>query len=234
MININKNAKSEIKSKKEKIKMEIKVNGIGEKSFKPDVIKFSFTFNIKRKAYQSCLADGSKNVENYIGYLTGKGFVKDEIKTDRFNVHRERVYNEKTRQYGEGDFVFSFSCELTIKYDLDLMSQIMEETSKMKECPTYRVDFGLKNEKKAIDELMTLAYKNAENQAKVIAKASGKTLKDCVKVSFEPFDDVMTREYAGVDSVMYKSKSASESIQNIFVPKDVELDFTLYTLWIAE
>lgn len=215
--------------------MEIKVKGIGEKSFKPDVIKFSFTFNIKRKAYQSCLADGSKNVENYIGYLTGKGFVKDEIKTDRFNIHRERVYNEKTRQYEEGDFVFSFSCELTIKYDLNLMSQIMEETSEMNECPTYRVDFGLKNEKKAIDELMTLAYKNAENQAKVIAKASGKTLKDCVKVSFEPFDNVMTREYChSADSVMYKSKSASESIQNIFVPKDVELDFTLYTLWIAE
>ena len=29
-------------------------------------------------------------------------------------------------------------------------------------------------------------------------------------------------------------RSTAESIQNIFVPKDVELDFTLYTLWITE
>ena len=217
--------------------MEIKVKGIGEKSFKPDVIKFSFTFNIKRKTYKACLADGTKNVEDYFKYLTSKGFVKEEIKTDNFNVHRERIYNEELRKYEEGDYVFSFYCNLIVKYDLDLMSQIMEETAKIKECPTYRLDFGLKNEKKAIDELMSLAYKNAEYQAKVIAKASGKKLKDCVKVSFEPFDETMTNSYEHMDLMADKAcskRSTAESIQNIFVPKDVELDFTLYTLWITE
>jgi len=114
--------------------MEIKVKGIGEKSFKPDVIRFSFTFNIKRKTYKACLADGTKNVEDYFKYLTSKGFVKEEIKTDNFNVHRERIYNEELRKYEEGDYVFSFYCNLIVKYDLDLMSQIMEETAKIKEC----------------------------------------------------------------------------------------------------
>ncbi len=214
--------------------MEIKVKGVGEKSFKPDVIKFSFSFNIKRKTYKTCLADGTKNVEDYFKYLQSKGFVKEEIKTNNFNIHRERVYNEQTRKYEEGDYFFSFSCGLTIKYDLDLMSQIMEETAKIKECPTYRIDFALKNEKKAIDELMTLAYKNAEYQAKTIAKASGKTLKDCVKVSFEPFDEVVFNGYDSMDMMVKSKSSASESIQNIFVPKDIELDFTLYTLWVTK
>lgn len=216
--------------------MEIKVRGLGEKSFKPDIIKFKFTFNIKRKTYKACLADGSKSVEDYFKFLISKGFIKENIKTNNFNIRRESIYNEEKRKYEEGDFVFSFTCNLTIKYDLELMSQIMEETAKIKECPTYRIDFGLKNEKKAIDELMSLAYKNAEYQAKIIAKASGKNLKDCLKVSFEPFEDAMS---CGYDNMEMMSKQApydvtKESIQNIFIPKDIELEFNLYTLWLAE
>ena len=214
--------------------MEIKVQGIGEKSFKPDYIKFNFSFNIKRKTYELALSDGTKVVEDYINYLKSKGFKKEDIKTDSFNIHRERVYCENEKKYKEGDFVFSFSCEIGFDYNLDLMSKIMEETSKIKECPTYKINFALKNEKESIDELITLAYKHAEYQAKVIAKASGKTLKDCVKVSFEPFENETHVNYAYGERMLSKCSATSDSIQEIFVPKDIQLDFTLYTLWIAE
>lgn len=220
--------------------MEIKVQGIGEKKFKPDMIKFVFNFNVKRKKYDTCLTDGAKTVDDYFRYLMSKGFKKQDIKTDRFNIRRESVYNESTRKYDEGDFAYSFSCSLIMDYDLEIMSQIVEETSRMKECPTYKIDFGIKNEKKALDELMALAYKHAENQAEIIAKASGKKLKDCVKVSFEPFDETTTRSYDHMEMMSSRGMakesvgSTRDSIQNIFVPEDVELDFTLYTLWITE
>ena len=214
--------------------MEIKVQGIGEKSFKPDYIKFNFSFKIKRKTYELALLDGTKSVESYINYLKSKGFKKEDIKTDSFNIHRERVYCESEKKYKDGDFIFSFACEMGFDYDLDLMSQIMEETSKIDECPTYKINFALKNEKESIDELMTLAYQHAESQAKVIAKASGKTLKDCVKVSFEPFENETQVNYAYGEKMLSKCSATSDSIQEIFVPKDIQLDFTLYTLWIAE
>ena len=113
--------------------MEIKVQGIGEKSFKPDYIKFNFSFNIKRKTYELALSDGTKVVEDYINYLKSKGFKKEDIQTDSFNIHRERVYCENEKKYKEGDFVFSFVCVIGFDYNLDLMSNIMEETSKIKE-----------------------------------------------------------------------------------------------------
>ena len=212
--------------------MEIKVTGVGEKSYKPDSIEFNFSFNIKRKTYNQCLEQGTKSVEDYFKFLTLKGFNKEEIQTNSFNIHRERNYNNETKKYEDGDYVFSFNCKLAIDYDLKMMAQIMEETSKIKECPTYRIDFTIKDEKYAIDELMALAYKNAEYHAQIIARASGKTLKDCVKVSFEPFEGVSSNCYEG--ERLAKGCASTETIENIFVPKDIELDFELHTLWIAE
>ena len=215
--------------------MEIKVRGVGEKSFRPDAIKFKFQFSIKRSEYNQCLEDGTKNVENYFNFLKTKGFNKEELKTQSFNIYRETHYNDKTKKYDEGDFVFSFVCELIMDYNLELMAQIMEETSKINECPTYKVDFTLKDEKQAIDELMKLAYKHAEYQANVISKASGKVLKDCVNVSFEPFEGSLSNSYGNMKMMAERCCANSvDSIQNIFVPKDVELSFEVYTLWVAE
>ena len=223
----------EVIKQKEKI-VEIKVHGVGEKSFKPDHIKMTFSFNIKRKTYALALSDGTKAVEDYINYLKLKGFKKEDVKTQNFNIRREKIYCEQQRNYKDGDFIFSFGCEIGFDYDLDLMSHIMEETAKIKECPTYRVDFSLKNEKESVDELMTLAFQHAKAQAEVIAKAGGKKLKDCAKVSFEPFDEQSTYNYGDMDRCLSKGSSSGESIQEIFVPKDIELDFHLYAIWLAE
>lgn len=214
--------------------MEIYVEGKSEKKFKPDLIRFDFMFNVKRKNYDECLNDGSKIVNDYFDFLLSNGFKKESIKTNSFNIHRDKIYNETSRKYDEGDYVYSFSCKLEFDYDLELMSKIMEETAKRREYPIYHIKFCLKDEKQAIDELMTLAYKNAEEQAKVIAVASGKTLKDCLKVGFEPFDDknVLSKRY--YDGVEKTSSRMSKSIQEIFVPNDIELSHSLYTIWLAE
>ena len=76
-------------------------------------------------------------------------------------------------------------------------------------------------------------------QAKFIASASGKEVKDCVKVSFEPFDEKLTSESRlGSNEMMYCSKASaravSESIQTVFVPEDVVVEKEIYCLFVTK
>ena len=107
-----------------------------------------------------------------------------------------------------------------VDYDMEKLSKLMEKTSAFDDAPAYRIDFAIKDEKSAEEELLKLAYKDAEMQAKFIASASGKELKDCVKVSFEPFDEKLTSESRlGSNEMMYCAKASaravSESIQTV-------------------
>jgi len=211
--------------------MEIKVKGVGEKKVKPDAIKFYITFGVKRADYEICLADGTKNVDNYFEFLEKQGFNRKDIKTKNFNIHKEKLYNETTRKYDEGDYVFEFCCELQFDYDLTKMSVVLNESTKLQESPTLKVEFVLKDEKKQIQELMALAFQDAQEQASVIARASGKDLKDCLKTSFEPFDEHIGNSYDGMRATCGASRMP---LEEIFVPDDIELSFTLYTLWEAQ
>ena len=72
----------------------------------------------------------------------------------------------------------------------------------------------------------------------MIALASGKKLKDCIKVDFRPFDERVFSASNMQD--MFKSsecmdyQGVSNTIKNIFTPEDVEISETLYCLWITE
>ena len=86
-------------------------------------------------------------------------------------------------------------------------------------------------------KILAKAYHDAELQAQAIAEASGKLLKQCVKVDFKPF----TTEYiskTSFDSDVVYSKAiregAAQTIINTFTPEDIELSETLYCLWLAE
>ena len=215
--------------------MEIIVQGNGVKDCKPDCIKMNFEFKIKDKDYNNCLDKGAKITSDYIRFLVDKGFKRDDVKTLKFNVSRENVYNEQLRKYQLGDFVYSYKCYAIFDYDLKRMATIMTESAEMIDYPNISVEFSLKDNKKAVNELMTLAYKDAESQASVIAEASGKKLKDCIKTSFEPFTDTLCRD---IESVAMFAKctatSTAYSLEEIFIPEDIHLEFTLYTIWIAE
>lgn len=218
--------------------MDIMVQGVGTKSFTPNLIVVSFSFRTLKKDYESALAEGVKNVENYLELLKKLGFDKKDVKTLSFRVAENRVYNESTRKYDQDGFIFTQNAELKFDYDMKRMSKLMEETSKLKNAPSCNLDFSIKDSKQAEEDLIELAYKEAEFQAKAIAKASGKTLKECVKVSFKPFEAEITSRSRYDADYACKAKmcasSAAESIQNIFVPEDVELSHSLYCLFVAE
>lgn len=218
--------------------MEILVKGYGEKAFKPDQIEMVFDFRVKAKDYDGALNKGVKNVEEYLKLLGTLGFDKNDVKTRNLRVSEDKVYNEMTRTYEKVGFVYSQNASLKFDYDMEKLATVMDKTTKLTTPPSYQIHFNVKENRAAEEEVIGLAYLDASFQAQSIAKAAGKTLKDCVKVSFRPFEEFLTSptRYGGLETEKMSKASASavETIQTIFVPEDVVASKDIYTIWIAE
>lgn len=218
--------------------MEIIVKGEAEKSFRPDQIEISFDFRYKNNDYDKVLSVGAENVKNYLNFLMTLGFNRDDVKTRSLKVSEDSRYDEKTRKYFKEGYVFSQSAKLKFDYNLEKLSSIMEETSKLDNPPIYRFNFTLKDQKQTKEELLAIAYDDAKSQAKAISKASGLKLKGCAKVSFEPIGSDMysCTSYDGCYSKMSKMscEGVASDIQTILVPEDVMVSCDVYCVFIAE
>lgn len=218
--------------------MDITIQGNARKNYKPNQIKLSFTFNEKQKTYEDVLDCGLQKVKQYLDLLVSFGFNKEDMKTDTFRVSENKEYNEAKKTYVLNGYQFTQLATVEMDFDMTKLSTIMEATSKLKNGPSYRVDFQLKQDDKIEEEMLELAYKDAERQAKAIAKAAGKVVKTCAKTSFEPFEANLSShtQYSGYnhDMQIAKKASISETIQKVFIPQDVVVDETIYCLFIAE
>ncbi|MBQ9793164.1 MAG: SIMPL domain-containing protein [Clostridia bacterium] len=218
--------------------MDIYVNATGKKFYKPNQITLTFDFNYKSNDYETALSGGVENVTKYVSFLQQQGFNKEDIKTLSFRVSENKIYNEATRKYYPDGFLFQQKANLVFDYDIKKLSTLMEETSKLDTPPVYFIRFNLKNDKSAEEEILALAYKEAEFQAQAIAKASGKQLKECVKVSFTPFESALTSPTLyEADRCCAKAASfgsAREQIQQTFVPEDILVSKEIYCLFVAQ
>lgn len=219
--------------------MDIIVQGNSKISVKPDLITLYFDFHTKTVKYDVALEEGVKNVEAYLNALIELGFEKESFKTNSFRVTEKTVYNETKRKYEFDGYLFNQNSTLCFDYDMNKLSAIMEMTSKLENAPTYRIVFGLKDNKAFEEELIEKALEDAQFQAKAIAKGCNKKLAlTFKKVSFEPFDTEYCSE-TKYDTAMYErgemccKASVSETISRTFVPEDVVATKTIYCLFEA-
>ena len=112
----------------------------------------------------------------------------------------------------------------------------MEVSSTQEDEKKKKIDIGVKDNKELEEQVLSDAYKDAEFQARAIAKATGKTNSlECIKISFEPFTDphISQTRFDSFARMEKCSANLSESIQTVFVPEDVTLEKTIYCHFIA-
>jgi len=221
--------------------MDIIVEGKANKFFKPDEIILDIKFYTKSTSYEDAMKNGVENVGEFIANIIEKlDFKKEDLKTRSFKVAEiSRYDSEKKISIKEG-FQYSQSAKLKLDFNREHMSKFMEEVSKLKNPPMYQIYFGVKNEQKAKAIVIAEAYAKAEEKAKMIALAAGKKLKDCIKVDFRPFEEaVISNSNLRGGGMMEMEKSrvvgtTAQVIQKVFTPEDVEIQETLYCMWITE
>ena len=219
--------------------MEIIVKGTGTDFFTPDQVVLNLTFNEKAQNYNVALINGVNNVQKFIQEILLKNdFSTDDMKTRNFVIKENKRYDETSRKYFFDGFSFNQSATLKFDYNKEKLANIMEQLSKLDGAPNCLINFSVKNEKECRKKVLSQAYSEAETQAHTIAEAAGKTLKQCMKVDFEPFSTKYISNSRLGSETVYKSALCSPDITskliNTFTPEDITISETLYCLWIAE
>lgn len=225
--------------------MDIIVEGVGKKYYKPDEVKINLEFYTKANTYESALEEGSRDVQIFINDVLGTmNFEKKDLKTRSFRVYEEKKYDYENKIEVKLGFAYTQNATLKFDYDIDFIAEFMDKVSKLLNPPKYTIGFDIKDMTKIKKEVIAEAYNSAKEKAEAIANAAGKTLEECIKIDFRPFDErvysaskignsMFEEERAGYSFGM-KKMSAHETITNIFTPEDVEVQETLYCLWITE
>lgn len=215
--------------------MEIITTGIGEESYKPDQIILTLTFVFKDNLYDEVLENGTKSVLDFVNNILYKyGFSENDIKTKSFIIKEEQKYNEETRSYDFDGYSYNQTVILKFDYELEKLTNMMKDISKLSNHPYYKIEFSLKDEEKVKKELISKAYNDAKEKANIIALASNKILKDCIKVSFKPLDVDFLSLTSLDNSAMYLKEASMPLMNKIFTPEDITLSENIYCLWISE
>lgn len=108
--------------------------------------------------------------------LKEENFSKEDLKTRSFRLYEEKRFD----------------------YDINVVAEFIDRASKLETPPKYTISFNVKNEQQSRNEAMAEAYSKAKEKVEAIATVSGKTLKECTKVDFRPFEErVYSRSVLG-------------------------------------
>lgn len=225
--------------------MDIMVEGTGIRYYRPDQAEISLNFYTKTGSYESALEEGTRDVQVFIEkVLEQMQFSKEDLKTRNFRVYEEKRFDYEKKIEIKYGFAYTQGATLKFDYDINIVAEFMDRVSKLENPPKYTIAFNVRNEQQSKNEAMAEAYNKAKEKAEAIAKSAGKTLKECIKVDFRPFEErVYSRSTLGSGvfeaetsdfNMKARKMSTQDTITNIFTPEDIEISETLYCLWIAE
>ena len=158
--------------------MDIMVKGTGEASYAPNLVVLHLTFRQKAESYDGAMEKGLFSVQRCVDeVLKPNGFVVEDLKTRSMTVQENRHYDEETRVHVKDGFTFQQEARVEFDYDKGKLAVMTEAIAKMADAPLCRVMFEIKDRRAVREEIYTLAYRDAEDQAKIIANEAGRMLK---------------------------------------------------------
>lgn len=218
--------------------MEIMVHGIAESSYIPNEVLLRLRFCVEGQSYEEVFKKGTNRVLEFVNsVLLPQGFSKENMKTEQFLIQKENRYNEKTNMYEFVNYSYLQTATLEFDYEREQLAIIMEEIRKLSNPPLIHIDFTLKDIQACKRDMIDRAYQDAYNQAFTIAKAAGKTLKDCMKIDFQPNSaEYVVRGYENLPVTLKHgiSRTFEETMNTIFTPQNITVSENLYCLWVAE
>ena len=219
--------------------MEIDVTGYGEKKFAPDTVCITLTFQCSEKTYEEAFEKGSEAVGDFIEKVMYKmDMKKEELISSYLNVSLQKVYNEEKRIYEDDGYQYNQSAYLEFALDMKKVAEIIDLMKGLKLPPEYNVQFSLKNEREAQNDVISIAMQDALLKAGIIAESVGMSLGKCKRAdlnhtynhmrSNSVFD--MTVEESAMGSLrMNKAVMMDE----IYTPQEITVSQTVYCIYEA-
>lgn len=165
----------------------ISVEGRGSFSAAPDTIRLTMTLWSVNKEYEKAMADCTEKQERLNAAFLEAGFDADTLKTANFSVNTE--YESRRQPSGEysSEFV-GYRCSHAIcaefGFDFARLGRALCAVASCLSEPELNISFILKDKKQAEEKMLAEAAENAEARARILAKASGVTLGELLRVDY--------------------------------------------------
>lgn len=114
--------------------------------------------------------------------LTQNGIKKEDISTENFNVYQEEKYSSRTQQSVPGDYRVTNEILVTVK-DISKIGNIVDLCLKSGANSLSSITYGVTNPQTAEKQARTLAIKQAEENANLLAGASGAQLGKVLQIT---------------------------------------------------
>lgn len=219
--------------------MEIDVTGYGEKKFAPDTVCMTLTFQSREKTYEKAFEKGSEAVSEFIEKVMYQmGMEKEELISSYLNVSLQKVYNEETRRYEDDGYLYEQSADLEFALDMKKVAEIIDLMKGLKLPPEYNVQFSLKNERAAQNEVISIAMQDALLKAGIIAESAGLSLGKCRRADLNHTGNRMRSnsvfDVTAEEAVMGSMRmNKAVMMDEIYTPREVTVSQTVYCIYEA-
>ncbi len=210
----------------------ITVTGKGIKTYKPDQIIISLSYENVSKEYDEALEKAAEYTRVIKEKAVSAGADASKVTTQSFNVSRKT----ESRKDKDGEYHYYFvgyevnvRFEITIPMDNRLLSEILFALREHKGNVKFR--YALKDREKANEEVMELAVASALKQAKILTKAADERLGEIISINRSYGEVRFSRDYDDCDSSMLCSSTMRIAPQMDINPDDLVVNDSVNITW---
>lgn len=207
----------------------LNVTGQSEMEVMPDVGILTLNINEIKIEFNDAISALDKRTSKVKKKLLKLDFKEEEIKTRSFQIRKNTIYNG--RKSKDSGYYAGQSVVLKFKYSKerisDILSDFAEESVGMKLSFAFTLSDELKSETK--NKLITLASKDAQQKARLLASNFGKELDKIVNLSYGTAP-------VQVNNAMYRTASMGLEERDAayvsgFTPEFIKMRETVHASW---
>ena len=185
----------------------IRVSGNASVTLAADTATLQIGVTTRKDTVAEAQAENSETMQKVIRAVLDTGIAENDVITSQFSVYTGRDYytdengTEAVREYFEVDNMLS-----VIVRDLNLLGKVLDAGMEAGANQTYGISFSSTKENEAYQKALTRAVEDAQQKARVLAEAAGKTLGGLLTM-----DASQGGYYYGISNVFDAKAGAAES-----------------------
>lgn len=192
----------------------VEVSGRGTVTLEADTATIRAAVITRAEDVREAADQNAKKMTAIQSALTENGIKKEDISTENFYVYQESQYNSRTQQTVLGDYRVTNQIIVTVK-DISKIGNAIDICLKSGANSLSSITYGVTNPQLAEKQARSLAIKQAQENANLLAGASGAALGKVLQIqetsSPLPVSNYM-KAYAAAteaDSALYSNETAT-------------------------
>jgi uncharacterized protein YggE len=208
------------------------ITGQGVLKVTPDLVIISFPVECRHGSYAKAIDKLNVAVAQLRTAIESSGLDPMELKTTDFRVQTETRWNKQSEKHEFDSFKARHDLKIELPMDAKLINNVIARLSCLGQNLDFRINFGVKDKESCLESLIQGAVSNAIKKAKIIAAASGITLKDILNINYS-FKNIY---FQSETSLEYQNDFVAEAQYSMpeISPSDIELNEPITITWSIE